>query len=171
MSATRLYLMRHATAEEGDPMDADREITLDGRGNFKNILALASDAGAEPQAILCSPFDRGKDSAMIAADFFGVKKITVSPNLVPDALVDKAWLDVAGAFDKNDEVLVVCHQPLLGQLVNRVFGTTGLQVKFKTCSMMRIDFDADQPSTSTPAGMLRWFITPKIAPGTLEEKD
>jgi phosphohistidine phosphatase SixA len=171
MSATRLYLMRHATAEDGDPMDADREITVDGKADFKNVLAMAAEAGAQPQAVLCSAFDSGKDSAMMAADFFGVKKITLSPNLVPDALVDKAWLDVAQAFDKNDEVLVIGHQPLLGQLVNRVFGTTGLQVKFKTCAMMRIDFDADQPSTSTPAGMLRWFVTPKIAPGTPEDKD
>jgi phosphohistidine phosphatase SixA len=155
--------MRHATVDKGDPMDASRKVTSDGKTDFKHILGLAVDAGVGPECIMCSPFKRGKDSAQMAADAFGLKKYVVSPNLTPDSPVDKAWLDIAKSLQDYDEVLVVCHQPLLGQLVNKVLGCSGLAVKFKTCSMMQIDFDASQPSTSTPSGILHWFITPKIA--------
>jgi len=164
LANVRLYLMRHATTEDGDPMDAGRKVTKDGQADFKSMLAMAQDAGANPEVVLCSPFKRGKDSAQMAADAFGLKKFVVSQNLTPDSLVDKAWLDLAKVFRDYDEALAVCHQPLLGQLVNKVLGCTGLAVKFKTCAIMRIDFDADQPSTSTPSGILRWFVTPKIAP-------
>lgn len=168
MAKTKLYLMRHATAEDGDVMDGDRQVTDEGKQDFMVILQMAKDAGVEPDCVLSSPFDRATDSAKMVANFFGVKKKDViqTDDLLPDALVDKAWLCVAGELSDYDQTIVICHQPLLGQLVNKCLGCSGLAVKFKTCSMMRVDFDSDEPSTSTPSGILRWFVTPKIVGDT-----
>ena len=168
MAKTKLYLMRHATAEDGDAMDAGRQVTDDGRADFQAVLAMAKDAGVDPDCVLSSPFDRAVDSARMVADFFGIKKKNVvqTDDLLPDAMVDKAWLCIANYLTDYDETIVICHQPLLGQLVNKCLGCSGLAVKFKTCSMMRVDFDSDEPSTSTPSGIMRWFVTPKIVGDT-----
>lgn len=109
----KLWLMRHGQAVQQAPRDALRELTQHGR---QEALDSAGQLLGRPlQAILVSPFVRARQTAEMvcqALDYRGI--LEIHDWLTPDS-------DVRQALDRlaerqEDELLLVCHQPLVGAL-------------------------------------------------------
>jgi phosphohistidine phosphatase len=103
-----LILWRHADAQDGRP-DLDRVLTAKGNKQARQVAAWLNERLPKETTILVSPAAR----ALQTADALGRRYLVVS-ELAPGA--DAAHvLTVAGWPDGEGAVLVVGHQPSLGE--------------------------------------------------------
>lgn len=73
MSATRIYLVRHARAEATNPGgDAARRITADGRTAFETHVRNLKGSMAVTR-VVASPFARCRETAQVLASLLGVR--------------------------------------------------------------------------------------------------
>ena len=101
---TRLYLVRHAHSDPGDP-DSLRPLSARGREQARE---LGERLGAvEPYAVLASPLLRARETAAAIAKAAGVD-LRVDERLAPGATAADVLSAVDGA---GATVVVVGHQP------------------------------------------------------------
>lgn len=158
----RLYLLRHGIAENGraGSPDSERALTAEGRRKLKDVLGVARMAGVAPDLIVTSPYKRALQTAEVAAQVLGYQAGLVhSEALTPDGSPADVWTEVRAYRDQNN-VLLVSHEPLMGNLFGYLLGVPALHVDFKKGALARIDFDTFGPH---PRGVLRWFLPPKLA--------
>lgn len=104
-----LILWRHAQAAEGLP-DLERQLTPLGRKQAARMAAWLDRYLPSGCRILCSPAVRARQTA----DALG-RKYRVTPEIGPGASPQQV-LDAAGWPGARGSVLVVGHQPWLGQV-------------------------------------------------------
>jgi phosphohistidine phosphatase len=105
-----LILWRHAEAHDGGP-DLRRGLTPKGMKQAERVGAWLDTHLPDGCRILVSPADRAQQTAMALK-----RKFRTFDDLGPGATV-AAVLRVAGWPDSRDAVLVVGHQPTLGEIV------------------------------------------------------
>lgn len=107
----RLYLVRHAEAERGDP-DELRRLTPAGRAAARELGRRLADEGVRPDAVLTSPLLRARETAdeIARATDAGVEPVEA---LRPGATARDVTAAVAG---RGETVVVVGHQPDCGQI-------------------------------------------------------
>jgi phosphohistidine phosphatase len=126
-----LILWRHAEAEEGVP-DMARELTSKGQRQARQMVAWLKPRLPENTRILASPARRTQQTASaLGLDFSTVDA------LAPDA-APQSVLAAAGWPDAGNTILVVGHQPTLGEVASTLL-------------------HSDIPSLSTRKGALWWF--------------
>ena len=103
-----LILWRHAEAEEGVPDNA-RALTAKGEKQAVKIATFLRTILPQDTRSLVSPAKRARQTAQAFTDNF-----TTEPNVGPGALPE-AILKAAGWPDGEGSVLIVGHQPTLGQ--------------------------------------------------------
>lgn len=104
-----LILWRHAEAEDGTP-DLERELTGKGRKQAEKMAAFLRDRLPQHTRILVSPAKRTQQTALALTKHYitdAALGTSASPQTVLDAI---GWPDADGT------VLVVGHQPTLGQI-------------------------------------------------------
>ena len=106
-----LILWRHAQAEVGEP-DFGRVLTAQGRKQATKMATWLDRSLPSGCRILCSPTARTVQTAE-ALD----RKFKIVPELGPLALPEEA-LAVAGWPDARGAVMLIGHQPWLGQLAS-----------------------------------------------------
>ena len=106
-----LILWRHAQAEVGEP-DFGRVLTAQGRKQATKMATWLDRSLPSGCRILCSPTARTVQTAK-ALD----RKFKIVPELGPLALPEEA-LAVAGWPDARGAVMLIGHQPWLGQLAS-----------------------------------------------------
>ena len=106
-----LILWRHAQAEVGEP-DFGRVLTAQGRKQATKMATWLDRSLPSGCRILCSPTARTVQTAE-ALD----RKFKIVPELGPLALPGEA-LAVAGWPDARGAVMLIGHQPWLGQLAS-----------------------------------------------------
>ncbi len=113
-----LILWRHAEAEDapagGD--DLARSLTLRGEREAARVGAWLDRALPEGARVLCSPARRCEQTALALG-----RKFKLMPELAPDSGVE-ALLKAARWPDARQPVLIVGHQPTLGQTVALLLG-------------------------------------------------
>jgi phosphohistidine phosphatase len=100
----RLFLVRHAEAAPGDP-DALRPLTAAGRAVARSLAGRL--AAEHPDAVLCSPLLRARETAeqiARAADLAA----EVDERLAPGATAEGIREAIAG---RGETVIAVGHQP------------------------------------------------------------
>jgi len=105
-----LILWRHADAEDGVP-DLDRRLTGKGRRQAQRMAAWLDRELPRDGRVLVSPATRAQETALALH-----RPSTTVDALAPGASV-KDILDAAGWPDARVSVLVVGHQPTLGEVV------------------------------------------------------
>jgi phosphohistidine phosphatase len=127
----RLYLVRHAEAEQGDP-DELRRLTPSGRAAAR---ALGERLAAEttPDSVLASPLLRARETAEEIARATGVDA-EPDERLVPGATAEDVLAAIAG---RGERVVVVGHQPDCGRVAAELSG--GEEPRFPPASMIVID--------------------------------
>lgn len=158
----QLYLLRHAIAEDPRPgiSDSDRALTPEGVQKLNEVLKHARIAGLNPSAVLSSPYRRAQETANIAAkalDFKG--EVNTTSTLIPESNAEDTW-DEIRLYRGEHSLLLVGHEPAMGQLTGFLLNCLHLQVDFKKATIIRIDV----PSLGAhPRGVLKWMMAPKLA--------
>ncbi|USW94684.1 phosphohistidine phosphatase SixA [Pseudomonas proteolytica] len=109
----KLWVLRHGEAESHAASDAQRNLTEHGR---QEVLHSAAHLIGQPiSAIIASPYVRAQQTAQLVREALGfVPEIRTVPWLTPDANP----LQVLDKLDTDDNVLLVSHQPLVGNLIS-----------------------------------------------------
>jgi len=104
-----LILWRHAEAESGEP-DLGRRLTAKGIKQAERVAAWLDAHLPDTTRILSSPADRAQQTVLALK-----RKFRVVPELAPGATVADI-LRATGWPDTREPVLVVGHQPTLGEV-------------------------------------------------------
>src|SRR3954468_4502720 len=129
----RLYLVRHAEAEPGEP-DELRALTPQGRKDARTLGKRLRDDGVSLDAVLASPLLRARETAEELARAAGVEPET-DERLAPGATADDVRAAIAG---RGEAVAVVDHQPDCGQIAAALTG--GPEPPFRPAGWLAIDF-------------------------------
>jgi phosphohistidine phosphatase len=113
----RLYLVRHAEAEPGEP-DELRALTAHGRWQAKELGERFARSGIHPEAVVSSPLLRARQTAEAIAAGADVTAET-DERLAPGATVDGLRAVIAG---RGETVVVIGHQPDCGQMAAAITG-------------------------------------------------
>lgn len=158
----QVYLLRHGIAEEARPGkgDAERELTAEGRRKLRETLRIASSGDTQPTLLLSSPLVRALQTAQIAAQVLGYKdEVLKTEVLLPNSQPERVWDEIRLHRDER-ELMLVGHDPLFSSLAGYLLGAPDVQVDFKKGAILRIDFES---FGTRPRGILRWFVTSKLA--------
>lgn len=104
-----LILWRHAEAEPGEP-DLGRRLTAKGLKQAERVAGWLDARLPETCRILVSPADRAQQTALALK-----RKFKTVPELAPGG-TSAALLAAASWPDSRESVLVVGHQPTLGEV-------------------------------------------------------
>jgi phosphohistidine phosphatase len=104
-----LILWRHAEAEPGEP-DLGRRLTAKGIKQAERMANWLEGRLPDTCRILVSPADRAQQTALALK-----RKFRIAPEIAPGATV-AAVLAAAGWPDSREPVLIVGHQPTLGEV-------------------------------------------------------
>jgi phosphohistidine phosphatase len=160
----QLYLLRHGIAEVGKAgsRDSDRALTPEGRRKLREVLRTAKQGGVAPSLIMTSPYVRAVETAVVASGVLGYKEeLLRTKALVPDSSPSDAWDEVRVHKDV-EALMLVGHEPLFSALAAYLLGTPSLRIDFKKGALARIDIEQ---FGAHPRGILRWFVTPRMAQG------
>lgn len=106
-----LILWRHAEAEPGEP-DMGRRLTAKGIKQAERVAGWLDGHLPDTIRILASPADRAQQTALALK-----RKFRTADELAPGATAS-AILAVTGWPDARESVLVVGHQPTLGEVAS-----------------------------------------------------
>lgn len=106
-----LILWRHAEAEPGEP-DLGRRLTAKGIKQAERVAGWLDGHLPDTTRILASPADRAQQTALALK-----RKFRTMDELAPGASAT-AVLAAAGWPDARESVLVVGHQPTLGEVAS-----------------------------------------------------
>ncbi len=159
----QICLMRHGIAvERGSPEypnDGDRPLTPEGRRKTRAAAWGLRELGVSPGAILTSPHARCRETANIVADVLGVApgKVRETDALLPDAS-SRELLEDVGALAEHDAVVLVGHEPALGELASLVLcgDESALDVPLKKAGACLIEL------RTGVRGSLRWLLPPRV---------
>ncbi|KPX25554.1 phosphohistidine phosphatase SixA [Pseudomonas ficuserectae] len=110
----KVWVLRHGEAQSRARSDAERELTAHGREEVLKSAVHLSDKSV--QRIIVSPYVRAQQTAELVRQSLGFNDPVVTvPWLTPDSSPREVLLQL----DKLgvDEVLLVSHQPLVGELI------------------------------------------------------
>ncbi len=140
--------------------DADRALVPEGKRKLRAVLGRARAAGVSPTVILTSPYRRAVESAEIAAEVLRYDgEIMTADALRPGGSPEEVWEEIRRLWSSR-RLLLSGHEPLLSYLAAYLLGTPSLLIDLKKGSLMRIDLREAIPR---PRGVLRWYLTPKLA--------
>ena len=106
----RLYLVRHAKAEPGEP-DELRKLTADGRRTARELGERLA-ANARIDAIVASPLLRARETAEEIGRVTGIDPVT-DERLGPGATAAAVRATVEG---RGENVVAIGHQPDCGRI-------------------------------------------------------
>ena len=159
-----LYIMRHGIAVTRSAAtvmdDAKRPLTPDGKQKMRDIASGLVRAGLQVDWIVSSPLVRAVETAEIVGEELDPKPPldlceALGPGGDPEALV--AFL---AKRSSRRRVLVVGHEPDLGELAARLIGAgRNANMPFKKGGCCLITFSVFPPKAP---GRLVWWLTPRV---------
>jgi dTMP kinase len=156
----RVYLLRHGDAETraAGTRDADRRLTVQGRQRLRRVLERAHAAKVRPSLILTSPLVRAAETARLAAEVLKIPGTVVETDaLAPWSTPPAVWRLLRGQA-VEDSVLLVGHEPLLGDLASFLLGSSRKIVAMKKGALLCLEMESPG---QTPRGTLQWLLTPR----------
>ena len=172
----RLVLFRHAKAVAADYDAGDHQRPLSSRGaqDAPRMGRYLADERIRPDLALVSDAQRTRDTFKLAASAF--------PEPIPvqlDARIydeSESWTEllqlVRGACDTVETLMVVGHNPSIGELASHLSGAGDRRVradirsKFPTSGVAVVEFDIDRWSdVRAHGGRLDRFVTPGLLGG------
>jgi phosphohistidine phosphatase len=114
-----IYILRHGEAEYGSASGEDfqRKLTPQGRNDVKRVARILKENHEPAELLIHSPALRTTETAEEILEIFTVPEIKTEGNIYeasPQELLDL----VTGLPDQYSKVMLVGHNPGLGQLIN-----------------------------------------------------
>lgn len=161
----KFYLVRHGIAVDridGDvKSDFQRPLTPDGRHESELVAGGLKKLGVKPDVLITSPLVRARQTCEVFADVLNYKKEPLlCEALAPGGSISDIY-KMAKVYKLADEYMFFGHEPDMMRFAQTLlWASSELEIPFKKSGVCRIDV-ADIPPTMP--GVLKWFITPKIA--------
>lgn len=157
--ATRLYIVRHAVAEDAGPGidDHARRLTGRGRKRFGRTVRRLARAGMDVDVIATSPLIRCRETAeILAAELVGQPRIEVLDALAPSS----DWQAIVEWTVEQDAARVawVGHAPCVGRLVALSIGDGSAAIRMQKGAIASIGL-GDGPGQP---GELDWLVVPDL---------
>lgn len=150
----RLYLLRHAHAEETAGLDDHhRALTAEGQQYAERVAQALAGLGVRPAKLYSSPRVRAQQTADAVSVALQIPvevrdEVNFGFNL-------RALQTLINGLGLHDEVIFVGHEPSLSTAINDL---TGGRVEMKKAGLARIDLTQFSP----PRGELIWLLAPRI---------
>lgn len=157
---TRLFIIRHAWAEDPGPGidDHARRLTKKGRRRFEAFARHLRSTGMALDLVATSPLVRTRETAeLLAEELPGSPRVEVVGALAPGA--DWQALVEWTAAQDAARVAWVGHAPCVGRLVALTIGDGTAAIRMQKGAIAAIRLD-DGPGQ---AGELEWLVTPELA--------
>ncbi len=155
----KIFILRHAIAEEGRPNldDRERRLTARGREELNEVVAGLRRMRVRPDEILASPYRRAWDTALVAARGMEPARRPIEcPALVPSSSPTRIWLELK-KHAQLKSLMLVGHEPLLSEFAAFLLNAPHMSIHLKKSGFIRIDLAT--PKVTRPAGVLRWLLT------------
>jgi phosphohistidine phosphatase len=156
---TRLFVVRHAVAEDAPPGGDDhaRRLTGKGRRRFARMVRRLARAGLAIDLVATSPLVRARETAEILADGLADRpRIEVVESLAPGS----DWHALVGWMVRQDagSVAWVGHAPCVSRLVAMSIGDGTASIVMEKGAIAAIALD-DGPGHP---GDLEWLVNPEL---------
>jgi phosphohistidine phosphatase len=135
----RLFLIRHADAESGEP-DESRRLSPEGREQARALGKRLADEGVRPDAVLTSPLLRARQTGDAVAEALACTS-EPSDALAPGASAATVQSAIEG---RGETVIVIGHQPDCGQIAAEL--GDGTEPRFPPAGMVELHLPG--PGTS-----------------------
>ncbi len=123
----KLYLVRHATASDIAPSDAERELTQEGKGEAHIVGSALAELGVKPSRVLSSPLMRARQTAEIAAQALKVHGEVELADELTNGTPTQTLLRALKPCSSEDEILLVGHMPSLSEHLAALIGSKNPQ--------------------------------------------
>lgn len=119
----KLFILRHAEAEDDAPSDAARRLTPRGVEQARVVGRFCARVGIAPELILHSPFVRAEQTARAFAEAWpGDARTLQSAPFATSGMRLEAGMRELLAYERFGSVMLVGHQPDLGLLASSLLG-------------------------------------------------
>jgi phosphohistidine phosphatase len=159
MNERRIYIVRHAIAEDvsHSGRDEDRALTVEGRKKMKRAARGLASLGVAPAHLLASPLVRAQQTAEIVVEALPQPRIETCELLAP-GVDERALTKLLNASYGGSDVMLVGHEPDLGEILSFWLSGSrgGVETRFKKGATACI-----ASATLPPQGkaVLEWFMT------------
>ena len=154
----RLYFLRHASASDVAPSDAERKLTKEGEEESRIAGAALAELGVKPAHVFSSPLVRARQTAEIAAkELKFSRRIEILDELLNDTSTP-ALLNALKRYGDAHELLLVGHVPSLSEHVAALIGAKnaeGLPLGKGSITCLELE------QRRIGAGQLRWMMRQK----------
>lgn len=145
----RLYLIRHATAEEhGIRPDADRALVDKGWKQTRRLVTFCRVHDIRPSLVLTSPLVRAKETAIGFCDGLGLPAPTIVPWLSIGRAAREAPEELP-AYRDYDSVCLVGHEPDFSMLAAGLLGTGSQGFRVSKASLLALDLASPAPGRAS----------------------
>jgi phosphohistidine phosphatase len=158
-----LFVLRHGEAGQRTlSSDRIRPLTSAGKSELFEIAKALKTIGLKFDLVVASPLKRAYDTAMIVSDVFNIdSKVHVWNELAPEGKKTDVYHKISQLREEYS-VLIVGHQPLLGEMVNEIIHkskSSPCNFVLKKGGIVRIRL---LRKSNIPKGELKWLLTPRI---------
>ena len=159
-----LFILRHGEAGQRSSQASDRmrPLTTAGKIEILEIAKALKTIGLKFDLVVTSPLKRAYDTAKIVSDIFNIgNRLQVWNELSPEGQRAQVYRKISQLREEY-AVLVVGHQPLLGEIVNDMVhkGKSGpCNFILKKGGIVRLRL---LNKGNIPKGELRWLLSPRI---------
>ena len=160
-----LFILRHGEAGQRSTQatsDRVRPLTSAGKVEIMEIAKALKIIGLKFDLVVTSPLKRAYDTAMIVSDIFKIgKRVQVWNDLAPEGHRTEIYRKIS-QLSEEYAVLIVGHQPLLGEIVNDMIHkgkSSPCNLLLKKGGVVRLRLLS---KSNIPSGELRWLLSPRI---------
>jgi phosphohistidine phosphatase len=164
----KVYLLRHATASDVAPSDAERKLTREGEAEARTAGLALAELGVKPSHVLSSPLVRARQTAEIAARAMKFRGDIELLDELTNGTSTPALLKVLQSYSPGEEILLVGHMPSLSEHLAAIIGSKSPQgLPLGKGSVACVDGDEMRPGR----GQLRWLMRQKQLHQIVERKE
>ncbi|MDM3869734.1 phosphohistidine phosphatase SixA [Porticoccus sp. W117] len=134
----KLYLLRHGDAAYDITTEGERPLTPLGISQTRQVIGQARDAMAGVDSIYCSPKLRARQTADIACEALGT---SLAPEIIKPLLPEGNIHELEALIEQSScqQILLVTHQPLVGEWINRLTDRNDLAYQMSTSCLACLD--------------------------------
>ncbi|MDX2464024.1 MAG: histidine phosphatase family protein [Porticoccus sp.] len=136
-----IYLLRHGDAPF-DPYCGERSLSAQGEIETRRVIQQQRDRLSSLQLIVCSPVLRARQTVQIVTDTLNYTGQLLFDDVLRSegsiAGVERR-IDFLMRDHQEEEILLLSHQPLIGQILEYLTGETGLAWSMNTSSLASLE--------------------------------
>jgi len=163
----KLYLLRHGTASDVAPSDAERKLTREGEEEARVAGLALAELGVKPSYVLSSPLVRARQTAEIAARAMKFRGAVELVDELTNGTSTPELVKLLQSYSSADEMLLVGHMPSLSEHLAVLIGSKSPQgFPLGKGSVACVDAVEMRPGH----GQLRWLMRQKQLQRIAEHK-